>query len=128
MSGHSLGGSFGTWVLLTKPELFSNYILTSPSLWFKKHWVFDLEDKLHSKNKLLQANVYFATGSLETIEGGMHYEMADDQIKFVKQLTSRNYQGLTIENEIVKGTDHYTTFPVGLSKGLMFTYKQMKLI
>jgi predicted alpha/beta superfamily hydrolase len=30
LSGQSLGGLFGAWVLLTKPELFSTYILTSP--------------------------------------------------------------------------------------------------
>lgn len=128
LSGHSLGGSFGAWVLLTKPELFSSYILTSPSLWYKKHWIFDLEDKYHIKNKSLNANLYFATGSLETIKNGMYYEMADDQVRFVRQLVSRNYRGLTIEDEIVKGTDHYSTFPVGLSKGLMFIYKQMKIL
>ncbi|RBP48550.1 alpha/beta hydrolase [Arenicella xantha] len=128
LSGHSLGGSFGAWVLLTKPELFSSYILTSPSLWFKKHWIFDLEDKFHLNNKSLKANLFFATGSLETIGDGMYYEMVDDQIKFVQQLLSRDYQGLNIQEEIVNGTDHYSTFPVGLSKGLMFTYKQMKLL
>ncbi len=128
LSGHSLGGSFGTWVLLTKPELFSSYILTSPSLWYKKHWIFSLEEQFHLENRALKANLYFATGSLETIGDGMYYEMADDQVRFVKQLLSRNYQGLTIEEEIVKGTDHYSTFPVGLSKGLLFTYKQMKLL
>lgn len=127
LSGHSLGGSFGAWVMLTKPELFSSYILTSPSFWYKKYWIFDLEDKLHLKNKSLRANLYLATGSLETIDGGMYYEMADDQLKFANQLRSRNFQGLTIKDEIVEGTDHFSTFPVGLSKGLMFVYKQLEL-
>ncbi len=85
-------------------------------------------EQFHLENRALKANLYFATGSLETIGDGMYYEMADDQVRFVKQLLSRNYQGLTIEEEIVKGTDHYSTFPVGLSKGLLFTYKQMKLL
>ncbi len=128
LSGHSLGGSFGAWVLLTKPELFSSYILTSPSLWFKNYWIFNLEDSFYLQNKVLEANLYFATGALETIKDGMYYEMAEDQTRFANKLLSRNYQGLTIEQEIVKGTDHHSTFPVGLSKGLMFTYKQMKLI
>lgn len=128
LSGHSLGGSFGAWVLLSKPELFSSYILTSPSLWFKNYWIFDLEEKYKAKGKPLNANVYLATGSLETIKDGMYYEMADDQVKFMKKLGSRNYQGLTIKGEVVEGTDHHSTFPVGLSKGLMFVYKQMNLL
>jgi len=128
LSGHSLGGSFGAWVLLTKPELFSSYILTSPSLWFKKYWIFDLEEQYKSKNKHLNANLYFATGSLETIKDGMYYEMADDQVKFMNKLVSRNYQGLTVKSEVVEGTDHHSTFPVGLSKGLMFVYNQMNLL
>lgn len=128
LSGHSLGGSFGAWVLLTKPELFSSYILTSPSLWFKEYWIFDVEEQYKLKNKHLNANVYLATGSLETIKDGMYYEMADDQVKFMSKLVSRNYQGLTVKGEIVEGTDHYSTFPVGLSKGLMFVYNQMKLL
>lgn len=128
LSGHSLGGSFGAWVLLTKPELFSSYILTSPSLWFKEYWIFDVEEQYKLKNKHLNANVYLATGSLETIKDGMYYEMADDQIKFMSKLVSGNYQGLTVKGEIVEGTDHYSTFPVGLSKGLMFVYNQMKLL
>ncbi|GLR72200.1 alpha/beta hydrolase [Agaribacter marinus] len=127
LSGHSLGGSFGTWVLLTKPDLFSNYILTSPSLWYKNNWIFDVEKKFFSKSKLLDANVYFATGALETLKHGMRHNMVNGQVKFVKQLRSRDYQGLTLEEDVVNGTDHYSTYPVGLSKGLMFIYKQLSL-
>ncbi len=32
--GQSLGGLLGTEVLFTRPELFDNYILVSPSLWW----------------------------------------------------------------------------------------------
>ena len=127
LSGHSLGGLFGAWVLLTKPELFSSYILTSPSLWFNQYWIFDLEQTLPPDNSSLSANVYFATGAFESIKAGMNYDMADDQVKFMRQLSSRNDQGLTIEGEVVEGTDHYSTFPIGLTKGLMFVYKQIGL-
>ena len=122
LSGHSLGGSFGAWVLLTKPELFSHYILTSPSFWFKRDLIFDLEEHYFKNHKSLEAVVFIATGALETLENGMRNDMVDGHIKFLKRLRSRNYQGIIIHDEIVDGTDHYSTFPVGLAKGLMLVY------
>jgi predicted alpha/beta superfamily hydrolase len=125
LSGHSLGGSFGAWVLLTKPELFSSYILTSPSFWYKNDWIFDVEEKYFKNNTSLNAKVYIATGALETLENGMRNDMVTGHVKFLKRLHSRNYQGMSLKDEIVEGTDHSSTFPVGLAKGLMFIYKDL---
>jgi uncharacterized protein len=125
LSGHSLGASFGAWVLLTKPELFSSYVLTSPSLWFKNDLIFALEEQYAAKNKSLNANVFIATGALETPEHGMNYHMVDVHQRFVSRLRSRNYQGLQISDEIVSGTDHFSTFPVGLAKGLRWIYQDL---
>ncbi len=118
LSGHSLGGSFGAWVLLTKPHLFSAYILTSPSLWFKKDLIFKIEEEYSRKNSTLNAFVYIATGGLETIEHDMRNDLVKGHRRFIEQLQSRNYKGLLLKDEIVEGTDHYSTFPVGLAKGL----------
>ena len=126
LSGQSLGGSFAAWVLLTKPELFSTYILTSPSLWFKNNWIFELENKYAQKNTSLQANVFMATGALETLENGMKEDMVAGHVKFANLLRSRNYQKLKLEEEVVEGSDHYSTFPIGLSKGLVKFYQLQK--
>lgn len=126
LSGQSLGGSFGAWVLLTKPALFSTYILTSPSLWFKNDWIFELENKYAENNKSLKANVFMATGGLETLDNGMKEDMVGGHLKFANRLRSRNYQELKLQDEVVKGTDHYSTFPVGLSKGLVLFYESQK--
>lgn len=125
LSGHSLGGSFGAWVLLTKPQLFSSYILTSPSLWFKDEMIFDLEEKYAQDHESLAANVFFATGALETPENGMKNNMVDGHKRFLKRLRSRNYQKLHLNDEIVPGTDHYSTFPAGLAKGLRWIYQDL---
>ncbi|WP_394173520.1 alpha/beta hydrolase [Thalassotalea litorea] len=126
LTGQSLGGSFGAWVLLTRPELFSHYILTSPSLWFKQDWIFDLEQDYADNNNLLKANVYMATGALETLQQGMSQDMVGGHRKFAERLRSRQYQGLIFSEEIIEGTDHYSTFPVGLTKGLMLVYQDIQ--
>ncbi|WP_444893253.1 alpha/beta hydrolase [Microbulbifer sp. TRSA001] len=126
LSGHSLGGSFGAWVLLTNPQLFSTYILTSPSLWFKDEMIFDLENKYASHNNTLPVNVYIATGALETIQKShMRNDMVDGHKRFLAKLQSRNYRGLKLSGEVVSGTDHYSTFPVGLAKGLRWVYQDL---
>lgn len=124
LSGHSLGGSFGAWVILTKPQLFSSYILTSPSLWFKDEMIFDLEETYSKTHESLDANIFFATGALETPENGMK-DMVGGHQRFVERLRSRNYRGIHLDDEIVPGTDHYSTFPVGLAKGLRWIYQDL---
>jgi predicted alpha/beta superfamily hydrolase len=120
--GQSLGGSFGALVLLTKPYLFSNYILTSPSLWFNDRLIFELEKKYASMNTDLKARVYFATGSLETPEHG-HKPMVSLQNKFVSVLRSRKYPSLDLKDEIIEGTFHETTFPIGFTRGAQWMYR-----
>ncbi|WP_078085457.1 alpha/beta hydrolase [Microbulbifer mangrovi] len=125
LSGHSLGGSFGAWVLLTQPELFSSYILTSPSLWYKDDLIFEFEEEYAKHHRSLNANLFVATGDLETAENGMRNDMVDGHRRFLKRLRSRNYEGLNIKDEVVIGTDHESTFPVGLTKGLRWIYQDL---
>lgn len=42
--GHSYGGLFGTWTAFTEPELFSHYLLVSPSLLYDDRMIFDVEE------------------------------------------------------------------------------------
>lgn len=118
LSGQSLGGSFGAWVLLTEPELFSGYILTSPSLWYDNHMIFDLEADYADRHHDLPAQVYFATGALEIPGHSTRNDMVDDQTRFVALLESRAYPGLELNAEIITGARHETTFPQGFIRGL----------
>ena len=55
--GHSLGGLFGAYSLLTATSTFDRYIVSSPSLWWDDEMIFDLEarradeDRLHSPDQ-----------------------------------------------------------------------------
>lgn len=118
LSGQSLGGSFGAWVLLTEPELFSAYILSSPSLWYHDHMIFDLEAAYASAHDDLVAQVYLATGELEVPGQSTREDMAGDQTRFVQQLESREYPSLDLRSEIISGARHETTFPQSFMRGL----------
>lgn len=118
LSGQSLGGSFGAWMLLSRPGLFSGYILTSPSLWFDDGSIFGLEEAYAAAHQDLPARVYFATGAREVPGDSTRHDLAGDQERFVSALESRSYPSLTIHSEIIAGARHETTFPVGFTRGL----------
>lgn len=115
--GQSYGGLFGAYVLVTDPSAFSDYILTSTSFWHDDAVMFNLEKAFAAKNDSMPARVYFAVGENETEATGNKY-MISNQEKFVGALKSHDYLGLEVRQDIIPETTHYTTFPVGLTRGL----------
>lgn len=123
LAGQSFGGSFGAWTLLTRPELFESYILTSSSLWFHDRMIFEFEESYAKNNKDLTARVYFAVGEHETPEhGSTQNDMVDDQREFVERLRSRHYPGLVIKDEVISEALHETTFPIGFTRGVRWLF------
>ncbi len=123
LAGQSLGGSFGAWVLLTRPELFESYILTSPSLWFHDHNILDFEQRYAEQHKDLKARVYFAVGEYESLEHrNTRNDMVGDQEAFAARLKSRQYPGLIIKHEVISEALHETTFPIGFTRGMRWLF------
>ena len=78
--GQSFGGVFGIYVLVIRPELFENYILTSSSFWYDEDVLFKLEETYTKSPSSLQANVYLAVGEYESpTYGGTRNEMVAQQ-------------------------------------------------
>lgn len=123
-AGHSLGGLFGSYVLVTKPDMFEAYILSSPSLWFHRHRIHDFEQAYADAHDDLRARVRLYTGSYETRGDGLRYlrtmDMVGDMRAFERRLASRGYPGLSIGSEVVEGEDHLTVFPATISRGLLW--------
>ena len=82
--GQSLGGLLATEILFTKPHLFDQYIIVSPSLWWNDEKLLDftLENSLHDKS------VYIAVGkegpTMERVAKSLHEKLAvldQDQLR-----------------------------------------------
>ncbi|GAA4280382.1 alpha/beta hydrolase [Gaetbulibacter aestuarii] len=112
--GHSYGGLFGTYVLLSKPQLFHRYLLLSPSLWFKDNMMIN-----QVKNKNLEYTskkiLYMASGKLEP-------RIDDLQIDFIHLLKNKNVTNLDIKSEVKQNETHRTIFGVGFTNGLRYIY------
>jgi len=120
--GHSYGGLLGAHVLFTEPTTFSHYILGSPSLWFDKRHMFDVEQRYAAANKDLPANVFLYIGAFETVKpGDARYadtDMVGDTRRFEQVLKARGYPGLILDSTVIEGEDHLTVFPSGFTRGV----------
>lgn len=116
--GHSYGGLFASWIVLTQPDLFNNYIIVSPSLWYGKKNLLGI--KIAPNNCTEKNNVYFAIGSLENCHGD---RMVDD-VKVFHQTLKQHFVHTALE--IFSGENHDSVFPVALSKGLIYTQNKDK--
>ncbi len=122
--GHSFGGILGAEALLTRPGMFSAYILGSPSIWFDDRHLLKMEAERARGDRVMQAEVYMYIGRYEGLGPASDprfnktLDMVGDMALFEQRLKSRNYTGLTIASEVIDGEDHLTVFPTGLTHGL----------
>ncbi|MCF7749719.1 hypothetical protein KQ945_03090 [Bacillus subtilis subsp. subtilis] len=122
-AGHSYGGLFGTYVLLTRPDMFQTYILSSPSLWFDSHVIDQLEQDYAQQHHALPARVLLAIGSYETIKPEPRYFTRNDMLKdnqaFADRLRQRGYAGLQVDTTVIEGEDHLTVYPTTVTRALL---------
>ncbi len=135
--GHSLGGLFGAYALLADTTLFERYILSSPSLWWDNEMIFNLEAR--AATGLLEADVFFGIGSLETDPGRRlesanlpeghpakpppaNLDMVADMRRFVAQLAAKHEGSLNIGSVEVDGEFHATAAGVVLTRALRHFY------
>ncbi|OWQ92303.1 hypothetical protein CDN99_05835 [Roseateles aquatilis] len=122
--GHSFGALLGTQALFTRPDLFSHYILGSPSLWFDGRVMFDREAAYAQRHTDLAANVFQYIGAYEAVAKGPRYNTETDMVadvrRFEATLRKRRYRSLRIESHVLAGEDHLTVAPAGATLGLLW--------
>ena len=118
--GHSLGGLFGAYILFNYPDMFSSYIIGSPSVWFANN------DILHSPvmKPRLPTKVYVSVGSLEQPKYGEKQHMVAGAQKLIEKMTAECGKNTTIKFRIIEGAKHATAFPSTLIQGLDWIYAQ----
>lgn len=121
--GHSYGSLFGLYAMFTRPGMFQNYILGSPSLWFDRKIMYRIEEAYAERHRDLKANVMMVAGSYETPgPTPRHYKNSDlvgEMKQFEARLKSRNYPGLKVGSEVADGEDHFTVFHDVATRGLI---------
>lgn len=70
VAGFSFSGLFGLYVLFHRPEVFSSYLVGSPSLWWDDGLAFGWEEAWARGNDDLAARVFLSIGSNEALVDG----------------------------------------------------------
>lgn len=115
--GHSFGGLFAIWALLTRPESLAGAISVSPSLWYDDDFLPRVEAGLPEARRALPRKLYAAVGALE---GNGNHDMVAGLIGLKKRLTRRRYPKLQPRIEVLGGETHNSVFPRALSNGLRY--------
>jgi uncharacterized protein len=133
--GHSAGGLFGTYVLLTEPETFRRYAIGSPSLWWDNEVSFAYEQAYADTHTDLDAKVFFGVGANETHEGrrreaanypadlpqkatAWYIDMVADTQRMVTRLEQRGYPNLHISSAVFPDEFHVSVPQLTLSRAL----------
>lgn len=118
--GHSYGGLFTVYALLTRPQLFRRYIAVSPSLWYEDHWIFGVERELAESKAELPARLYLSVGSREH---NASIDMVGDLEELSRRLRASGYSGLQFESQVLDDETHNSVFPRALSNGLRYVFE-----
>lgn len=120
--GQSLGGLLATEILLKKPEMFNNYFIISPSLWWDDESLLKQAPQLLSKSSDTKKFVYVSVGK------GEHPVMVKDAEAWYDVLKKSNKKNWTIEYKMMETDNHATILHRSLYEGLvkMFPYQEPK--
>ncbi|MBE0360874.1 hypothetical protein PALI_a2941 [Pseudoalteromonas aliena SW19] len=112
--GNSLGGLFGATILLLTPDLFSNYIIGSPSVWFDNNALLAL--KAHKPK--LPIKVYISVGAKETPAFGEGQNMVEGAAQLVQKINALKSDNIELKSVDIEGASHATAFPTTAIQGL----------
>ena len=116
--GHSLAGLFAAYSFLEEPQLYGNYIISDPSLWYGENMLI----KKLSANKLSYFGIE-KTVFMTEIDRTQDEEdiMSGPQDEFMKLLKS--LPNMTTTKKLIEGETHSTVPLKSLYQGLLFIFK-----
>jgi predicted alpha/beta superfamily hydrolase len=110
--GHSYGGLFATWLMLTEPDLFNGYVIVSPSLWYDERLMFSIA---RGAKRVPRGRAYLSAGALE------NSIMGSDVKALGARLTAIG--GVDVRSEVLADETHNSIFPSAFSRGIRFVLK-----
>ncbi|WP_435171433.1 alpha/beta hydrolase [Falsirhodobacter sp. 1013] len=122
LSGHSYGGLFTLWTLLTAPQSFDRYAAISPSLW----WGNGVLERVRPVGLARDMSLLLAYSNAEGRRGDMdddtfrrhQAEAAERRDAFVARL--RTHPHLTVKQHVFEGLAHGQTLSASLPLSLPF--------
>lgn len=118
--GNSLGGLFGAYMLFKHPHMFDNYIIGSPSVWFKDNDILTLKLTKNSNKH----RVFIAVGAEEipAYTGGTK-DMVKGAEDLHAKIAGQGFTNTEVKLVSIAGANHETAFPTTAIQGLYWLFK-----
>lgn len=110
--GYSMGGLFGSYILLTQPNLFANYLIGGPSRLFDGIYITEHSPFQNRFPETINSNVYLAVGSDDRTS------LIQNTLKLNEFLKPKLNTHSQLHLKIFESMDHKTAFPLFALHGL----------
>ena len=122
--GHSFGGLFAGWVLQTRPDSFSRYLLVSPSLWYADDLLLKQEEAGRIVAPTRPTRVFLAVGDQEERSTGGGHRMVSQLRTFADGLAGRGDPNLSVRSRVFEDETHASIFPAAFSTGVRHLFSR----
>jgi hypothetical protein len=116
--GQSLGGLLATEILFTKPELFNQYIIVSPSLWWDNGSLLKRDPELLNANFSKKTLVYIGVGKEGLVPGDNPRVMEVDANLLADKIKATQSKSVTVYFDYLPEEDHATILHQAVSNAL----------
>ncbi|MBD8348279.1 alpha/beta hydrolase [Dysgonomonas sp. HGC4] len=106
--GQSLGGLLATEILFTKPQLFTKYIIISPSLWWKDGALLNDEPRILNADYTVPTDVYIAVGKEGSIDGSKNHIMEEDAKLLAEKIRTGQSKYVNVYFDYLPEENHAT--------------------
>ncbi len=120
--GQSLGGLLATEILLTKPSLFNDYIIVSPSLWWDNGSLLKKSSEMLLPGFNHTLNVYIGVGKEGLVPGDNPRVMEVDANLLAEKIKSTKSKSVKIYFDYLPEEDHATIMHSAVFNALRFIY------
>ena len=119
IAGHSLGGLFAGYCLLTSPDLFTKYGISSPSFLWNKNEILTTQ-KFYAVKPFSPTKVFISVGSKEP---AVLYPPIDAFIKSLREQTNSN---ITLSNHVFENETHTSVMAPSITRTLKELYSKQQ--
>ncbi len=111
--GHSFGGLVGFYSYVNHSDLFSNYILVAPSIWWNDSEIFQDKESIKSKRDV---NMFIAMGTAE------HPMLVKPMAVLIEELKQEKNNKLKMTYKSYENADHQSVLPQSIYDGIELLY------
>lgn len=120
MIGQSLGGLLAAQILLTKPLLFNQYIIVSPSLWWDNGSLLKKSSEMLLANFKQKIDVYIGVGKEGLVPGDNPRVMEVDANLLAEKIKSANSKSVKVFFDYLPQEDHATILHLAVFNALRY--------